>query len=80
MIEADLKTALTDEDVVVNIAVPSPVVRMVAKQMSPFIKDGRIIVNVVAKGIEDVTYGHYQISLKKRFKCRSAYSISGPWK
>ena len=36
-------------------AVPSPVVRMVAKQMSPFIKDGQIIVNV-AKGIEDVTY------------------------
>ena len=34
MIEADLKTALTDEDVVV-MAVPSPVVRMVAKQMSP---------------------------------------------
>ena len=54
MIEADLKTALTDEDVVV-MAVPSPVVRMVAKQMSPFIKDGQIIVNV-AKGIEDVTY------------------------
>ena len=53
MIEADLKTALTDEDVVV-MAVPSPVVRMVAKQMSPFIKDGQIIVNV-AKGIEDKT-------------------------
>ena len=53
-IEADLETALTDEDVVV-MAVPSPVVRMVAKQMSPFIKDGQIIVNV-AKGIEDVTY------------------------
>ena len=53
MIEADLKTALTDEDVV-GMAVPSPVVRMVAKQMSPFIKDGQIIVNV-AKGIEDKT-------------------------
>ena len=53
-IEADLETALTDEDVVV-MAVPSPVVRTVAKQMSPFVKDGQIIVNV-AKGIEDVTY------------------------
>ena len=55
MIEADLKTALTDEDVVV-MAVPSPVVPYgFKKQMSPFIKDGQIIVNV-AKGIEDVTY------------------------
>ena len=53
MIEADLKTALTDEDVVV-MAVPSPVVRMVAKQMSPFIKDGQIIVNVTYKTLSDI--------------------------
>ena len=37
MIEADLKTALTDEDVVV-MAVPSPVVRMVAKTDVPIYK------------------------------------------
>lgn len=66
MIEADLKTALTDEDVVV-MAVPSPVVRMVAKQMSPFIKDGQIIVNV-AKVLKMLHIRHYRISLKKRFQ------------
>ena len=69
MIEADLKTALTDEDVVV-MAVPSPVVRMVAKQMSPFIKDGQIIVNV-AKGIEDVTY------MNKVFRVYTSSDIVG---
>ena len=66
MIEADLKTALTDEDVVV-MAVPSPVVRMVAKQMFPFIKDGQIIVNV-AKVSKMLHIRHYRISLKKRFQ------------
>ncbi len=55
MIEADLKTALTDEDVVV-MAVPSPVaLGWYETGISPFIKDGQMIVNV-AKGIEDVTY------------------------
>lgn len=75
MIEADLKTALTDEDVVV-MAVPSPVVRMVAKQMSPFIKDGQIICNV-AKGIEDDTYKTLRISLKKRFQMQKFVYYQG---
>ena len=58
-IEADLETALTDEDVVV-MAVPSPVVRTVAKQMSPFVKDGQIIVMLHIR--------HYLISSKKKFQ------------
>lgn len=76
MIEADLKTALTDEDVVV-MAVPSPVVRMVAKQMSPFIKDGQIIVNV-AKGIEDVTYETLSDIIEEEIPNAEVCVLSGP--
>ena len=76
MIEADLKTALTDEDVVV-MAVPSPVVRMVAKQMSPFIKDGQIIVNV-AKGIEDVTYKTLSDIIEEEIPNAEVCVLSGP--
>ena len=77
MIEADLKTALTDEDVVVVMAVPSPVVRMVAKQMSPFIKDGQIIVNV-AKGIEDVTYKTLSDIIEEEIPNAEVCVLSGP--
>ena len=76
MIEADLKTALTDEDVVV-MAVPSPVVRMVAKQMFPFIKDGQIIVNV-AKGIEDVTYKTLSDIIEEEIPNAEVCVLSGP--
>ena len=76
MIEADLKTALTDEDVVV-MAVPSPVVRMVAKQMSPFIKDGQIIVNV-AKGIEGVTYKTLSDIIEEEIPNAEVCVLSGP--
>lgn len=75
-IEADLKTALTDEDVVV-MAVPSPVVRMVAKQMAPFIKDGQIIVNV-AKGIEDVTYKTLSDIIEEEIPNAEVCVLSGP--
>ena len=75
-IEADLETALTDEDVVV-MAVPSPVVRMVAKQMSPFIKDGQIIVNV-AKGIEDVTYKTLSDIIEEEIPNAEVCVLSGP--
>ena len=67
MIEADLKTALTDEDVV----------RMVAKQMSPFIKDGQIIVNV-AKGIEDVTYKTLSDIIEEEIPNAEVCVLSGP--
>ena len=73
MIEADLKTALTDEDVVV-MAVPSPVVRMVAKQMSPFIKDGRSLLTL-QKVSKMLHIRHYRISLKKRFQMQKLCTI-----
>ena len=75
-IEADLETALTDEDVVV-MAVPSPVVRTVAKQMSPFVKDGQIIVNV-AKGIEDVTYQTLSDIIEEEIPNAEVCVLSGP--
>ena len=75
-VEADLETALTDEDVVV-MAVPSPVVRMVAKQMSPFIADGQVIVNV-AKGIEDVTYKTLSDIIEEEIPNAEVCVLSGP--
>ena len=75
-IEADLETALTDEDVVV-MAVPSPVVRTVAKQMSSFVKDGQIIVNV-AKGIEDVTYKTLSDIIEEEIPNAEVSVLSGP--
>ena len=75
-IEADLETALTDEDVVV-MAVPSPVVRTVAKQMSSFVKDGQIIVNV-AKGIEDVTYKTLSDIIEEEIPNAEVCVLSGP--
>lgn len=75
MIEADLKTALTDEDVVV-MAVPSPCCRMVAKQMSPFIKDGQIIVTL-QKVSKMLHIRHYRISLKKRFQMQKFVYYQG---
>lgn len=48
---SDLELAMKDKDVLV-LAVPSPFTRSTAHNMSPFTKDGQIIVNV-AKGIED---------------------------
>lgn len=47
----DMEQALRDKELVV-MAVPSPFVRSTAKSVSPYIKEGTIIVNV-AKGIED---------------------------
>lgn len=75
-IEADLETALTDEDVVV-MAVPSPVVRTVAKQMAPFIKDGQVIVNV-AKGIEDITYKTLSDIIEEEIPNAEVCVLSGP--
>ena len=75
-IEADLETALTDKEVIV-MAVPSPVVRMVAKQMAPFIKEGQIIVNV-AKGIEDVTYKTLTEIIEEEIPGAEFCVLSGP--
>lgn len=76
VVEADMETSLTDRDVVV-MAVPSPVVRTVAKQMSPFIADGQVIVNV-AKGIEDVTYMTLSEIIEEEIPNAEICVLSGP--
>ncbi|CRZ34347.1 glycerol 3-phosphate dehydrogenase (NAD(P)+) [Herbinix hemicellulosilytica] len=52
-ITLDLKEVCTDKDLIV-MAVASPYVRATAKEASPYIKEGQIIVNV-SKGIEEKT-------------------------
>ena len=52
-ITLDLKEVCTDKDLIV-MAVASPYVRATAKEASPYIKKGQIIVNV-SKGIEEKT-------------------------
>lgn len=75
-IEADLEKSLTGQDVVV-MAVPSPVVRSVAKQMAPFVKKDQIIVNV-AKGIEDVTYMTLSDIIEQEIPDAQVCVLSGP--
>ena len=75
-VEADLETSLTNQDVVV-MAVPSPVVRSVAKQMAPFVNKGQVIVNV-AKGIEDVTYMTLSDIIEQEIPDAQVCVLSGP--
>ena len=49
----DLEEAVKDSEVLI-LAVPSPFTRSTAERMSPYMKEGQIIVNV-AKGIEEKT-------------------------
>lgn len=75
-VQLDLEKSLTDKDVVV-MAVPSPVVRSVAKQISPYVADGQIIVNV-AKGIEDVTYMTLTDIIEEEVPNAEVCVLSGP--
>lgn len=73
---SDMKESLTGKDVVV-MAVPSPVVRSVAKQMAPYISDGQVIVNV-AKGIEDGTYMTLSAIIEQEIPNAEVCVLSGP--
>ncbi len=73
---SDMKESLTGKDVVV-MAVPSPVVRSVAKQMAPYISDGQVIVNV-AKGIEDGTYMTLSAIIEEEIPNAEVCVLSGP--
>lgn len=75
-VTSDLEESLTGKDVIV-MAVPSPVVRSVAKQMSPFIPDGQVIVNV-AKGIEDGTYMTLSAIIEEEIPNAEVCVLSGP--
>ncbi len=75
-VSSDMEESLKGMDVVV-MAVPSPVVRSVAKQMAPSIADGQIIVNV-AKGIEDETYMTLTDIIEEEIPNAEVCVLSGP--
>ena len=75
-VSSDMEESLKGMDVVV-MAVPSPVVRSVAKQMAPSISDGQIIVNV-AKGIEDETYMTLTDIIEEEIPNAEVCVLSGP--
>ena len=75
-VSSDMEESLKGMDVVV-MAVPSPVVRSVAKQMAPSISDGQIIVNVT-KGIEDETYMTLTDIIEEEIPNAEVCVLSGP--
>ncbi len=72
----DLKSALTDKDVVV-LAVPSPFTRFTSKSMAPYIRQGQIIVNV-AKGIEESTSMTLSQIIEQEIPQAEVCVLSGP--
>lgn len=76
LVEPDLQKALTDRDIIV-MAVPSPVVRSMAHQMAPYVKEGQVIVNV-AKGIEDKTYMMLTDIIEEEIPGTQVCVLSGP--
>lgn len=75
-ISMDLLDVCTDKDLIV-MAVASPYVRSTAKEASPYIKKGQIIVNV-SKGIEDETLLTLSDVIKEEIPQANISVMSGP--
>ena len=75
-ITADLEAACTEKELIV-FSVASPYVRQTAKNASPFIRDGQIIVNV-AKGIEESTLYTISDILEEEIPQAKVAVLSGP--
>ena len=75
-ITADLEDSLQDPDVAV-LAVPSPFTRSTAHRMAPFVKKGRIIVNV-AKGVEEHTLMTLSEIISEEIPQADVCVLSGP--
>lgn len=75
-ITLDLKDVCTDKDILV-MAVASPYVRSTAKEASPFIKNGQVIVNV-SKGIENDTLLTLVDVIKEEIPQANVAVMSGP--
>lgn len=75
-IEADLKEAVTDKDVIV-LAVASKFTRQTAGKLNGLLKDGQIIVNV-AKGIEESTLMTLTEVIEDEVKNVNVCVLSGP--
>lgn len=72
----NLEEAMKDKDVLV-LAVPSPFTRSTSRQMSPYVKDGQIIVNL-AKGIEDSTSMTLSEIIEEEIPNANVCVLSGP--
>jgi len=72
----DLKEACTDKELIV-MAVASPYIRQTAKEASPYIKEGQILVNV-SKGIEDGTLFTLSDVIKDEIPQADIAVLSGP--
>lgn len=75
-ITLDLKEACTDKDLIV-MAVASPYIRQTAKEASPYIKEGQILVNV-SKGIEDKTLKTLSEVIRDEIPQADIAVLSGP--
>ena len=73
---SDLEAAVTGKDVLV-LAVPSPYTRSTSHNMSPFVKEGQIIINV-AKGIEEATLFTLSEIIEDEIPQAEAAVLSGP--
>lgn len=76
VITNDLEEAVTGRDFLV-LAVPSPFTRATAKSMSPYIKEGQIIVDV-AKGIEESTLMTLSQQIEQEIPQADVAVLSGP--
>lgn len=75
-VTGDLEAAIRDRELMV-LAVPSPFTRSTAHQMSGYVKEGQIIVNV-AKGIEEKTLHPLSDVVKEEIPQASVAVLSGP--
>jgi len=75
-ITLDIKEACTDKDLIV-MAVASPFIRSTAKEASPYIKEGQILVNV-SKGIEDKTLKTLSEVIQDEIPQANIAVLSGP--
>lgn len=72
----DLQAAVTGKDVVV-LAVPSPYTRSTSHNMSPYVHDGQLVVNV-AKGIEENTLMTLSQIIEEELPQAEVAVLSGP--
>ncbi len=72
----DMEKAVSDKDFLV-LAVPSTFTRSTARTMSPFVKDGQVIVDV-AKGIEEDTLMTLSQQIKEEIPQADVAVLSGP--
>lgn len=75
-ITTDLEYSLTNKDLVV-LAVPSPFTRSTAHSMSPFVREGQLIVNV-AKGVEEKTLMTLSEIIEEEIPQANVAVLSGP--